>query len=158
MTIVTLTKKDDGSFKAVYRVKSERRVHIDNFLDWLHAGQEEVIELRRRARKEFGLKAVALLTRFAVANNMRKIKRTMYLTCEEPLPVRVFTRKEKVGTLGLLALVSSCTALSGNVSPIAAMAATPVIAKSDLVTIPKPLNWLDGTVTVKGSREAVIGA
>ena len=153
----TLTTNEDGSFKAIYYRPEEPRMGIDSFLDWLHAGREEVIRFRTLARKEFGLKAVALLPQFAIENNARKILRRVYIG-EEPLPVRVFTRAEKIGTLGALALMSSCAALSGNASPIAAMAVTPVMADTNLVVVPKPLNWLDGTVIVKGNKEAVIGA
>jgi spore germination cell wall hydrolase CwlJ-like protein len=149
----TLTTNTDGSFTATYHRPRELRTDIiDSFLDWLHAGREDVIKFRTLARKKYGLKAVRLLSWFALENNARKILRVVYIG-EEPLPIRVLTRAEKVGTLGALVLISSCTALSGNASPIAAIAVTPVVAQTTTIALPKPANWLDGIPESNGFRK-----
>jgi spore germination cell wall hydrolase CwlJ-like protein len=150
----TFTIYNDGSLKAVYRRPRELRADIiDTFLDWLHAGREDVIKFRTLARKEYGLKAVRLLSQFALENNARKILRTVYIG-EEPLPVRVFTRSEKIGALSFLAVVSACATVPVSTSSVSTMAVTPVVAQNDSIVTPtRPINWLDGNPESNGFRK-----
>lgn len=141
------------------KVRFLDRIAMNPLFDWLSAGREEVIELRKRARAQYGLLAVADIPCFEIANYWRLVRRKLYLKSEEPLPIRTFTRTEKLGVLGALALVGSCSALSGNGSASISTAAVAAVPKTTVAeAVIHPLNWLTGTAEKKGSKEAVLGA
>ena len=131
----------------------------NRFVSWLTTGRDETLRFREMAKKEIGIKGLVYLPFYDAENFRRKVYRKLYLPAPKPEVVSGITRAEKLGVLGLVALVGSCVTLSGNSSVSAEMPEvsyvqavstyTPAVTqKPDL-----PKNWLDGIPESNGFRK-----
>lgn len=146
MTSIVLRRKMQSTFCGI---PLPQTTIPQSFMDWLQAGRDDTVVFRKELKKNFGIWAIPY---FEIVNTARKLR----LSRAPSSPNRAMTRVEKALAIGVLTV--SAFALTGNTSAMSSVA-MPMMSVSVTDSIkPEPRNWLNGEVTIKGSKRAVIGA